>query len=108
MLPHVNETTRDGHGNAIGASSAGVIVVDVPRTRGWDGRPGDLVNVAEAKPGDRDYNGGRWMVTAIEWHTTPTQLTSAEQVLAAADSGSLSIGGVVKYFECPVIKVPGG
>jgi hypothetical protein len=21
-----------------------------------------LVNVAEAKPGDRDYNGGRWMV----------------------------------------------
>jgi len=67
-----------------------------------------LLNVAEAKPGDRDYNGGRWMVTAVEWHTTPTQLTSAEGVLAAAAAGDLSIGGVVKYFVCPVIKMPRG
>jgi hypothetical protein len=66
---------------------------------------GDLVNVAEAKPGDSDYNGGRWMVTAIEWHTTPTQLTSEEQVLAAAAAGDLSIGGVVQSFVCPVIKL---
>jgi len=64
-----------------------------------------LINVAEAKPGDRDYNGGRWMVTAIEWHTTPTQLTSAEAVLAAEAAGDLSIGGVVKMFVCPVIKI---
>lgn len=69
---------------------------------------GDLLNVAEAKPGDRDYNGGRWMVRAIEWHTAPSQLTSAEQVLAAANAGDLSIGGVVKSFVCPVIKMPGG
>ncbi|HEV8280297.1 MAG TPA: hypothetical protein VGQ02_00435 [Candidatus Limnocylindrales bacterium] len=69
---------------------------------------GDLLNVAEAKPGDRDYNGGRWMVRAIEWHTSPTQLTSAEQVLAAEADGDLTIGGVVKSFECPVIKIPGG
>ncbi len=64
-----------------------------------------LINVAEAKPGDRDYNGGRWMVTAIEWHTTPTQLTSAEEVLAAEAAGDLSIGGVVKMFVCPVIRL---
>jgi hypothetical protein len=64
-----------------------------------------LTNVAEAKPGDRDYNGGRWMVTAIEWHTTPTQLTSAEEVLAAEAAGDLSIGGVVTMFVCPVIKL---
>ena len=64
-----------------------------------------LINVAEAKPGDRDYNGGRWMVTAIEWHTAPTQLTSAEEVLAAEAAGDLSIGGVVKMFVCPVIKL---
>jgi hypothetical protein len=69
---------------------------------------GTLLNVAEAKPGDTDYNGGRWMVTAIEWHTTPTQLTSEEQVLAAEAAGDLSIGGVVKYFVCPVIKMPNG
>jgi hypothetical protein len=64
-----------------------------------------LTNVAEAKPGDRDYNGGRWMVTAIEWHTAPTQLTSAEEVLAADAAGDLSIGGVVTMFVCPVIKL---
>jgi hypothetical protein len=64
-----------------------------------------LTNVAEAKPGDRDYNGGRWMVTAIEWHTTPTQLTSEEEVLAAEAAGDLSIGGVVNMFVCPVIKL---
>jgi hypothetical protein len=64
-----------------------------------------LINVAEAKPGDRDYNGGRWMVTAIEWHTVPTQLTSAEEVLAAEAAGDLSIGGVVRMFVCPVIKL---
>jgi hypothetical protein len=64
-----------------------------------------LTNVAEAKPGDRDYNGGRWMVTAIEWHTAPTQLTSAEEVLAAEAAGDLSIGGVVTMFVCPVIKL---
>jgi hypothetical protein len=64
-----------------------------------------LTNVAEAKPGDRYYNGGRWMVTAIEWHTTPTQLTSEEEVLAAEAAGDLSIGGVVNMFVCPVIKL---
>jgi hypothetical protein len=46
-------------------------------------------------------------VTAIEWHTTPTQLTSAEAVLAAEAAGDLSIGGVVKMFVCPVIKLNG-
>lgn len=66
---------------------------------------GGLTNVAEAKPGDRDYNGGRWMVTAVEWHTTPTQLTSEEAVLSAEAAGDLSIGGVVNMFVCPVIKL---
>ena len=37
-----------------------------------------LINVAEAKPGDRDFNGGRWMVLPVTWSTTPVQLTSAE------------------------------
>ena len=67
-----------------------------------------LINVAEAKPGDRDYNGGRWMVLPITWHTTPVQLTSAEAVEAAADAGSLSIGDEpIRQFLCPVIPVPG-
>jgi hypothetical protein len=69
---------------------------------------GDLRNVAEAKPGDRDYNGGRWMVLPVTWHTTPVQLTSAEQVLAYDAAGMLDVATTpVKLFECPVIPMPG-
>jgi hypothetical protein len=70
---------------------------------------GDLVNVAEAKPGDRDYNGGRWLVLAVTWNTTPVQLTSAEGVEAFASAGSITIGSTpVQSFVCPVIAVPRG
>lgn len=67
-----------------------------------------LLNVAESKPGDRDYNGGRWQVFAVEWHVTPYQLTSAEAVWAAQGRGELTIGAdPVRSFECPVIPVGG-
>jgi hypothetical protein len=67
-----------------------------------------LTNVAEAKPGDRDYNGGRWMVLPVTWHTAPVQLTSAEQVEAYASAGWLTIASSpAKLFECPVIPVRG-
>ena len=68
-----------------------------------------LINVAEAKPGDRDFNGGRWAVMPITWHTTPTQLTSAEAVFAWADAGYLTIGDTpVRLFFCSVNQVPPG
>ena len=68
-----------------------------------------LINVAEAKPGDTDYNGGRWMVLPITWHSAPVQLTSAEQVEAYADNGWLDIGETpVKLFVCTVNHVPAG
>ena len=69
-----------------------------------------LVNVAEAKPGDRDFNGGRWMVLPVTWSqgATPVQLVSAEQVEAYAAAGMLTIAPVpVKLFECPVIPATG-
>lgn len=63
-----------------------------------------LVNVAEAKPGDQDFNGGRWMVFPVTWNTTPVQLTSAEQVQELAQAGMLTIASIpVRQFECPVI-----
>lgn len=67
-----------------------------------------LANVAEAKPGDSDFNGGRWAVRPITWHTTPVQLTNDGQVLAWADAGLLSIGDPVKWFFCSVNIVPPG
>ena len=69
---------------------------------------GGLLNVAESKPGDRDYNGGRWQVFGIEWHVTPYQLTSAEDVWAAEGRGELTVADApMASFECPVIPVGG-
>ncbi len=71
-----------------------------------DGTP--IVNVAESKPGDRDFNGGRWMVLQVTWNVDPEQLTSAEAVEAAALAGDLSIDpSPVKEFLCPVIPANG-
>jgi hypothetical protein len=68
---------------------------------------GDLINVAAAAPGDPGFRGGRWMVLPVTWNTTPTQLTSGDEVLAYAASGMLTIATTpVKEFECPVIRVP--
>jgi hypothetical protein len=66
-----------------------------------------LRNVAEAKPGDRDFNGGRWMVMPITWHVTPYQLTSAEEVWEAEINAELSIGAnPVRLFFCSVSPIP--
>lgn len=70
---------------------------------------GTLANVADAKPGDTDFNGGRWAVRPITWNTTPVQLTSDAEILAYADAGLLSIGTTpVKFFVCTVNRVPNG
>jgi hypothetical protein len=67
-----------------------------------------LVNVAEAAPGDSGFNGGRWAVYPVTWNTTPTQLTSDEEVLAWADAGAITIASSpVRLFFCSVNKVPG-
>jgi hypothetical protein len=66
-----------------------------------------LINVAEAKPGDTDFNGGRWAVYAITWHITPVQYTNDGEILAAALAGDISISATpVKEFFCSVNKVP--
>ncbi len=65
---------------------------------------GTLANVSESAPGDRDWRGGRWEVRPITWENIPmTQFTNAEQIEAAAQAGDISIGEVVKRFECPLI-----
>ncbi len=74
----------------------------------YDLGPG-LIPVAESKPGDSDYNGGRWMVLPVTWNVTPVQLTNAEDVEAYADLNMLTIAETpAKLFVCPVIPVQGG
>ena len=69
-----------------------------------------------AKPGDRDFNGGRWQVhlitsddlgaaiAAVDDNDSGT-LDSAEGVEEALSLGLVTQHGVVKSFECPVIPV---
>jgi len=62
-------------------------------------------NVADAAPGDRDFNGGRWEVRFISWdHISAQQFTNAEQIHAAAQAGDITISEVKRRFECPLIR----
>ena len=75
-------------------------------------------SVATAAPGDRGYNGGRWMVHALSFPNGYDAvlassdldhdgvIDSTAEVDAALMNGDAVDEGVVKYFVCPVIKVP--
>ncbi|GAA1060502.1 hypothetical protein [Agromyces bracchium] len=75
-------------------------------------------NVATAAPGDPGYRGGRWVVTEVLLPNgygaalasgdldDDGVLDSDEELWAAAAAGDLAIGGVLRYFECPVIPLP--
>jgi hypothetical protein len=76
-------------------------------------------NVAEAAPGDPDFNGGRWMVHGITFADYAAALAAydangsgafdsdeeIEAALAGGVGGATDIG-IVRVFECPVIKLP--
>jgi hypothetical protein len=83
---------------------------------------GQQPNVATAAPGDRDYNGGRWMVHALAFNTSWAATVAAhdtngsgdldgdaevQAALADAGAGGATDAGVVKRFVCPVIPLAG-
>jgi hypothetical protein len=87
--------------------------VNSPRDLPHEGRfdaiyvlgPG-LMPVSEVAPGDGTYNGGRWEVRIVSFvGMSPAQFTNAEQIAAAAAMGKISIGEVVRRFECPLIPL---
>jgi hypothetical protein len=74
-------------------------------------------NVATAAPGDPGYNGGRWRVHGLRFTDYASALAqfdantsgafdSDEEVAAALAAGAATDIGVIKSFECPVIRVP--
>ena len=77
----------------------------------------DQPNVATAAPGDRGYNGGRWMVHALEFDDYQAAVEAvdvngfAEEFLEASKkyegtADEARFLGEVRSFECPVIPLP--
>jgi hypothetical protein len=78
---------------------------------------GAQLNVATAAPGDRGYNGGRWIVQGLVWNSSYADAvaehggtngvidTNAEIAAVLADAGA---GGATTFevtrFVCPVIR----
>ncbi|MBO9520079.1 MAG: hypothetical protein J7518_00965 [Nocardioidaceae bacterium] len=82
---------------------------------------GSQRNVAEAKPGDRDFNGGRWQVHELVFPSGyPAalatgdvngngQIDSTAELQRAFDNGTaVDTGRILREFVCTVNKVPHG
>ena len=56
--------------------------------------------IAESKPGDQDYNGGRWHLNVLKDTVDPDKYANADRVddLDPADFNSTDT-----YFECPLL-----
>lgn len=82
--------------------------------------PEGQLPVAEAAPGNPDFNGGRWYTHTAVWtqagfddHGTVPVLTSYEDVMLHASLGHLEItagspggpGAPPDFFECPLLPV---
>ena len=78
-------------------------------------------NVAEAKPGDTDFNGGRWAVHELSFPSGYAEALSsgdangngvvdstAELGLAFADGTAVDTGNILRMFVCTVNRVPAG
>lgn len=59
--------------------------------------------VAEAAPGNPNYNGGRWIEYIVTWNGTPELVTSYAQLHALAQSGAVTITETGNYFQCPLL-----
>jgi hypothetical protein len=75
-------------------------------------------SVAEAAPGDSDYNGGRWRVMAVTVTTQgflvldldgdkviDDEITSSEDLLMYVSAGLLTFMDTGIRFECPLLPL---
>ena len=72
-------------------------------------------SISDSKPGDTDYNGGRWEVTPVTFTAAglgaydmdndgkiDVELSSDGEIAAAVVMGYLTVGDPVRYFVCPL------
>ena len=73
-----------------------------------NGAEGQLA-VAEAAPGNPNYNGGRWWGHTATWTADAPSplpvLTSYDEVMSYADQGYLILEDAESYFQCPLLPV---
>jgi len=56
--------------------------------------------ISESKPGDQDYNGGRWHVNALKQGVDPNKYLDASSV---DDLNPTDFEATATYFECPLL-----
>lgn len=56
--------------------------------------------ISESKPGDRDYNGGRWHMNVLKDTVDPTKYANASSV---EDLDLSDFDSTDNYFECPLL-----
>ncbi|MCI0696205.1 hypothetical protein L0337_29910 [candidate division KSB1 bacterium] len=56
--------------------------------------------ISDAKPGDQDYNGGRWHVNVLRSGVDPAKYATACNV---EDLDPADFEGTQEYFECPLL-----
>lgn len=64
------------------------------------GFKGGKALISESKPGDRDYNGGRWHLNVIKPGVDPAKYSNACSVEELDLSDFMSTDN---YFECPLL-----
>ena len=82
---------------------------------------GNQRNVAEAKPGDRDFNGGRWQVHELAFPDGYAaalaagdtdgngEIDSTDELQVAIGAGTaVDTGTILRSFVCTVNRVPAG
>jgi hypothetical protein len=67
----------------------------------------DQLGIAAVGPGDAGYHGGAWAVSTVTFNAgvTPYLLTSAEDVMAAEQSGDVTVTRMPSLDNrCPVLR----
>ena len=61
--------------------------------------------ISESKPGDQDYNGGRWHLNVLKAEVDPAKYANAAGV---GDLDVNDFDSTDQYFECPLLPLRGG
>lgn len=74
-----------------------------------EGPLGFQPNVADSQPGDPEYSP-LWRIIMVEWQdgTTPRELRSEDEILAAQQAGQVAITVTEMVVNCPFVQWEGG